>query len=78
MNNFTLLILLGLVRFEVFIVVTMKNAGFWVVEPYRACVNRRFVETYRLHLQFRKISERGTSVSRWLRSSETSVHTRSI
>jgi hypothetical protein len=64
-------------------------------------VNRRFGETYRLHLQGRNIRERGTSVSRLLqsklppahagssladfstlkmeaiRSSETSVHTRS-
>jgi hypothetical protein len=29
-------------------------------------VNRRFGETYRLHLQGRKISKRGTSVSSWL------------
>jgi hypothetical protein len=34
--------------------------------PCRACVNRRFGGTYRLHLQGRKIRELGTSVSRWL------------
>jgi hypothetical protein len=55
-------------------------------------VNRRFEGTYRLHLQGKKIRERGTSVSRWqqisladfptlkmevIRYSETSIHTRS-
>jgi hypothetical protein len=66
------------------------NAVFWDVAPCRSCVNRRFGGTYRLNLQGRKIRERGTSVSMWLqvadfstlkmeeiRSSETSVHTRS-
>jgi hypothetical protein len=43
----------------------MKNAVFWDVEPCGSCVNRRFGGTYRLHLQGRKIRERGTSVSRW-------------
>jgi hypothetical protein len=70
-----------IVRFEVFTAVTMKNAVFWDVTPCRSCVNRRFGGTYRLHLQGRKIRERGTSVIRWLRtaipSSETAVHTRS-
>jgi hypothetical protein len=58
--------------------------------PCRYRVNRRFGGTYRLHLQGRKIPERGTSVSRWIqtdfsalkmnviRSSETSVHRRYI
>jgi hypothetical protein len=60
----------------------MKNAVFWDLAPCRSCLNRRFGGTYRLHLQGRKIRERGTSVSRWLKmetiiSSETSVHTRS-
>jgi hypothetical protein len=32
----------------------------------RSWVNRRLGGTYRLHLQGRKISELGTSVSRWL------------
>jgi hypothetical protein len=54
------------VRSEVFTVVTMKNAVFWDVAPCRSCVNRRFRGTYPLHLQSRKIRERGTSVSRWL------------
>jgi hypothetical protein len=60
----------------------MKNAFFWDVAPCRSCVNLLIGETYRLHLQGRKIRERGTSVSRWLtlemeviHSSETSVHT---
>jgi hypothetical protein len=44
---------------------TMKNTVFWVVGPCRSCVNRRFGGTYCLHLQGRKICERGTSVSRW-------------
>jgi hypothetical protein len=56
------------VRFEVFIVVTMKNAVFWDVALCRYCVNRRFGGTYRFHLQGRKIRERGTSVSRWLQT----------
>jgi hypothetical protein len=49
-----------------FTAVTMKNAVFWDVEPSRSCVNRRFGGTYRLHLQRRKIGDRGTSMSRWL------------
>jgi hypothetical protein len=44
----------------------MKNAVFWDVAPCIYCVNRRFRGTYRLHIQGRKIRERGTSVSRWL------------
>jgi hypothetical protein len=44
----------------------MKNAVFWDVAPCTSCVNRRFGGTYRLHLQGRKIRERGTSLSRWL------------
>jgi hypothetical protein len=46
--------------------ITQKNSVFWDVEPGRSCVNRRFVGTYRLHLQGRKIRERGSSLSRWL------------
>jgi hypothetical protein len=38
------------------------------VAPFTSCVNRRFGGTYRLHLQGRKIRERGTSVSRWLQT----------
>jgi hypothetical protein len=42
----------------------MKNAVFWDVAPCRSFVNRRFGGIYRLHLQGRKIRERGTNVSR--------------
>jgi hypothetical protein len=41
----------------------MKKYVFWDVAPCSSCVNRRFGGTYRLHLQVRKIRERGTSVS---------------
>jgi hypothetical protein len=34
------------VSFEVFTVVTMKNAVCWNVAPYRSCVKRRFGGTY--------------------------------
>jgi hypothetical protein len=44
----------------------IKNAVFWDVAPCRFCVNRRFGRKYGLHLQGRKIRERGTSVSRGL------------
>jgi hypothetical protein len=56
------------VRFEAFTAVTMKNVVFWDVAPCISCVNRRFGGTYRLHLQDRKIRDRGTSVSRWLQT----------
>jgi hypothetical protein len=46
----------------------MKNAVFWNVAPCRSGVNRRFGGTYRLHLQGRKIRERGTSMSKWLQT----------
>jgi hypothetical protein len=52
------------VRFEVFTAVTMKNVIFWYVGPCSSCVKQSFGGTYRLHLQGRKIRERGTSVSR--------------
>jgi hypothetical protein len=42
----------------------MKNDVFWDVGPCRSCANRRFGGTYCLHLQGRKIRERGTSLSR--------------
>jgi hypothetical protein len=48
----------------------LKNVVFWDVVPCRSSVNRRFGGTYRPHLQGRKISERGTSVSRWLQTAE--------
>jgi hypothetical protein len=45
---------------------TLKNAVFWDVAPCRSCeLSRRFGGTRRLHLQGRKIRERGTSLSRW-------------
>jgi hypothetical protein len=37
----------------------MNKAVFWVVAPCRACVKLRFGGTYRLHLQGRRICERG-------------------
>jgi hypothetical protein len=44
--------------------INLNNAVFWDVAPCRSCeMNRSFGGTYRLHLQGRKISERGTSVS---------------
>jgi hypothetical protein len=46
----------------------MKNAVFWDAALCRSYVNRRFGGTDRLHLQGRKICERGTSVSRWLQT----------
>jgi hypothetical protein len=56
----------------------MKNAVFWDVALCRFCVNLRFGRTYLLHLQGRKIRERGTSVKiKVILYSETSVHTRS-
>jgi hypothetical protein len=36
------------------------------VAPCRSCVNRRFRGAHHLHLQGRKIRERGTSLSSWL------------
>jgi hypothetical protein len=45
----------------------MKNT-FWDVALCSSCVNRRFGETYRPHLQGIKIGERETSVSRWLQT----------
>jgi hypothetical protein len=51
---------------------TLKNVAFWDVAPCRACMNRRFGRTYRLHLQGRKILEWETSVSRWLQTAADS------
>jgi hypothetical protein len=77
------------VRFEIFTAVTMKNAVFWDVALCRSCVNRRFGGMYRLHLQGRKIREQvaahtgslltdfSTLKMEVIRSSKTSVHTRS-
>jgi hypothetical protein len=61
----------------------MKNAVFWNEAPCRSCINRRFGETYRLHLQGRRKKKKSASVSKWvqtslymdaIRSSETSVY----
>jgi hypothetical protein len=42
------------------------SSGMWrCVELW---VNRHFGGTYRLHLQGRKVRQRGTSVSRWLQT----------
>jgi hypothetical protein len=46
----------------------LKNAVFWDVATCRSCSNRLFGGTYHLHLQGRKIRERGTNVSRWLQT----------
>jgi hypothetical protein len=40
-------------KMEVFTAVTMKNAVFWDVTPFRSCVNQRFGGTYRFHIQGR-------------------------
>jgi hypothetical protein len=50
-----------IVRFEVFTVVTMKNAVFWVVMPCGSCKNRRFGGTWRLLHQGDKMGELGTT-----------------
>jgi hypothetical protein len=42
------------VRFEVLTVVTMKNAIFWDVAPYRSCVNRRFGGKYQIRKEIMK------------------------
>jgi hypothetical protein len=65
---------INLVGFEVFTAVTIKNAFLWDVGPCRSCMNRRFGGTYSLHLQGRKIRERGTCVSRWLQPEEDILH----
>jgi hypothetical protein len=39
-----------MLRFEVFMAVTTKNAVFWDVAPCRSCVIRRFGGTYRWFL----------------------------
>jgi hypothetical protein len=48
------------------VTLSMKNDVVWNVAQGWSCVNRRFGGTYRLHLQGRKIRERGSSLSRWL------------
>jgi hypothetical protein len=54
-------------RFGIFTAMIMKNV-FLDVGPCISCLNRRFGRMYLLHLQGRKIRERGTSVSRWLQT----------
>jgi hypothetical protein len=51
----------------------MMNAVFWDVAPCSSCVNRRFGRTYRLHLQGRKIRERGTSEIKRLQTDPLSL-----
>jgi hypothetical protein len=52
--------------YEKFVILTwfwdvwLKNAVFWDVASRRSCVNRCFGGTYYLHLQGRKIRERGS------------------
>jgi hypothetical protein len=63
--------------------VTMKNAVFWDVTPRRSYVNRRFGGMYRLSLQppahaGSSHTDFSTPKMEAIRSSETSVHTRSI
>jgi hypothetical protein len=60
----------------------MKNAVFWDVAPCRSSVTRRFGRTYRLHLQppahaGSSLADFSTLKMEAIRSSETSVHTRS-
>jgi hypothetical protein len=55
-------------------VVTIKNAVFWDVGPCRSCVNRCFGGTYRLHIQGRRMRERGTTVSRWLQEEDVYIY----
>jgi hypothetical protein len=60
--------MLQCVRFEVFTAVTIKDVVFWGMPLYSSCVNRRFGRRYRLHLQSRKSTSGGTSVSKWLQT----------
>jgi hypothetical protein len=71
----------NVVRFEVFIEVTMKNAFLWDVAPCRSWVNRSFGWTYRVQLQ--PPAHPGSSLANFstlkmeaMRSCKTSVHTR--
>jgi hypothetical protein len=57
---------LQIVGFEDFTAVTMMNAVFWDVTPYRPCKNRRFRGMCRLHLQGRKNPQAKSSASSWL------------
>jgi hypothetical protein len=70
--NHTLLLLCKIWDFTA---VTMKYSVFWDVAPCRYCANQRFGGTYRLHIQGKRISERGTSLSRCSSSSSTTTTT---
>jgi hypothetical protein len=69
------------------ICINLKNAVFWDVALCRSCVNRRFGGSYRLHLQCRnnpptrnqleQVTADCSLKMEAIRSSETSVHTRS-
>jgi hypothetical protein len=60
------IIILIIVKYEVFTAVTMKNAVFSDAAPCKYCVNRRFGGMYNFHFQIIKVRERETSVNRWL------------
>jgi hypothetical protein len=71
------------VKFKGFKAVTMKNAVFWDVAPCGSCVNRRFGGMYR-RLNLQPPAHAGSSLADFstlkmeaIRSSETSVYTRS-
>jgi hypothetical protein len=53
---------LVLFRYEVLTAVVMNVAVFWDIAPCSPHVSRRFVETYRLHLQVRKSSDQKASM----------------
>jgi hypothetical protein len=53
----------GVVRFEVFTKVTMKNSVFWDVTPCCSCKKRHFGGMYRLHLQEEKHQRARNNVS---------------
>jgi hypothetical protein len=50
-------------RFELFTVVTMKNAIFWDVMPCGCCKNQLFGGTYDLHHQLERIVTLGTTLA---------------
>jgi hypothetical protein len=51
------------IRFEVFTVVTMKNAVFWDVMPHGSCKNQSFGGTYHFRHQGDKIRQAMNNVS---------------
>jgi hypothetical protein len=54
----------------------MNVANFWDVAPCSPYVDRRFLGTYRFHLQGQKLAEQESSDFRLIPSSETSIHLR--